>query len=238
MIRLTGLAALAALAYGGDFPSIRLATSCLEADRIEAQQMKEAGFEVSGGEGGWRTDYRLAYITNRWGWLSAKVWRKAYTNEGLLSAVYGLTPYVVRLHRREFRSPEEEGGHRNCEIEFEMDWIGYRRSFFVEGYERFVSRGNIERRILGFMRGQAQIEGLLDAGRQAKLDAEVERERLEAIRMAEDDKQRRKEEAERMKAELKAQEKAARELREREKAEKKRLKEEARRREKEAKQGK
>lgn len=170
------LTAAAGLAGGRDV-SVHLAGDCYHLITPSFETLKSMGFRVTESDYGVLTTFRHVYNTREWKGLSGRARRVAQTDEGLFSNVTGLRPYEAVLHLGDVNQAGYRDGTKSCKLTLEMDWAGWKRGFFTEGPERFVSNGVVEQLLLDVIRQRAAAAGLLNQTHQQVLDRQAAEER-------------------------------------------------------------
>lgn len=164
------------MAAGRD-ATAHLAADCYHLITPSFDTLKQMGFRVVNSDYGVLTTFRHIYNTRDWQRLYGRARRVAQTNEGLLSNVAGLRPYEAVLHLGDVNRAGYLDGTRSCKLTLEMDWAGWKRGFFTEGFERFESNGVVEQLLLHAIRQRSAEAGLLNLAHQQVLDSQTAEER-------------------------------------------------------------
>jgi hypothetical protein len=172
------LSILLAAASGLQGGETHLAAPCAPVWDRTTDVMQSLGFEIIGGRSmGTTVIFQHAYNTREWKTFAAKAGQVAQTGEGLLVTVHGLRPYRAEVHYYDVNIPGWRDGTRSCLVRIDMDWAGWKRSFFSDGPERFKSTGSAEERIALLFRESIRAAGLLNLVHQDVIDRQTAEER-------------------------------------------------------------
>jgi hypothetical protein len=140
---------------------IEVRANCSDADDAAEQVLTALGFKwrsgaPSGNVGRYYYDFRIA--TRDWKDAAAKVGKSVNLSGGLLDAWYDVRPTEADLFVAESWTPERK---HSCRMRLDLEWVGFKRGFVLEGYEYVQSTKAMENLILNLVRYHLDAQGKL-----------------------------------------------------------------------------
>jgi hypothetical protein len=140
---------------------VMVRANCVDAEDAAGQVLEALGFKYGSGSSRGnlgRTYYHFRTATRDWKDAAAKVGKSVNLSGGLLDIWYDVRPTEADLFSAQGWTPEKK---YSCQMRLNLEWVGLKRGFVLEGYEYVQSTKAMENLILNLVRYHLDAQGKL-----------------------------------------------------------------------------